>query len=554
MSLTPVKVRGSYRRRKRPFGSINPHNETHDDPTHNTAKSVELISRAIETHAGSYIPQRHGLDLSRKSDLKVPTTSSVNRPTQPRLVAAKSRLLETLPVEILEIIFMYADSVYFPRASPLLGRALSSRSLLIAFTMYRFEYTWDFYHGLSTYRDVDFAQQDLERLDSMDANGDLEMEVITQPWLNYDIFVGALEMWHKKRNMKHWFACPKSRAEGYFDTQDPIEEESTGVHAVGTGPYTMETLDNWPIQAPSVSVPASSSSSVSSPPPATHPQVPPTCICTSPMNIEACIEKYWAMYRESATFRDILSAKFSVHERYPLCYMNSTPPFIKYSPKPETELQAFNNHTGFQVFSDIPTSNSELPQIKGIAGFRCPTSYNKVVLPKRVVWGKWFEKSAFEYSQGTDLTESNGIETYAEIAKRIKLVFLLTHHEHDDPYRTQLPESKDWETDAQAFQWMFEYLEQYVQQSLVAHIRNLGIPPIEVVALVLISARVKFWPANVCMRYYQLCNILSTQAKQKAADLQMAQDYQSQCWTARYEEIAHLVSFIRYHLGQRITE
>ncbi|KAG6057036.1 hypothetical protein E4U17_001724 [Claviceps sp. LM77 group G4] len=59
--------------------------------------------------------------------------SSRNRPS-----------LQDLPVELLEIIFLYSMNLALPRSSPLLGAKLSGKATLSRVFMAAFDYVWEF--------------------------------------------------------------------------------------------------------------------------------------------------------------------------------------------------------------------------------------------------------------------------------------------------------------------------------------------------------------------------------------------------------------------------
>jgi hypothetical protein len=58
-------------------------------------------------------------------------------------------LIEQLPVEILEQIFMHSENLNFPRCSLRLGHLLSAKTFLLELLVTAFKPTWDVWFGCS---------------------------------------------------------------------------------------------------------------------------------------------------------------------------------------------------------------------------------------------------------------------------------------------------------------------------------------------------------------------------------------------------------------------
>ncbi|KZM18825.1 uncharacterized protein EKO05_0006613 [Ascochyta rabiei] len=112
LHLTPVKIRG--RKRKAPLLPI-------------AATITSSANAAPTTGAFNQAKYQH----AKKS-----------RKTRKHTVAAMPTLLG-LPVELLELVFLHSMNISLPRASPLLGRKLSSRAVTLEFTMRSFFHTVD---------------------------------------------------------------------------------------------------------------------------------------------------------------------------------------------------------------------------------------------------------------------------------------------------------------------------------------------------------------------------------------------------------------------------
>lgn len=107
LHLTPIKIRGKKRK--------------------HTPIPVSALSSTLPAAEASQIKDRHA-----KKRKRVPK----------RTIAAMPTLLG-LPQELLELIFLYSMNTSLPRASPLLGRKLSSRAVTMEYAMRTFFHTVD---------------------------------------------------------------------------------------------------------------------------------------------------------------------------------------------------------------------------------------------------------------------------------------------------------------------------------------------------------------------------------------------------------------------------
>ncbi|KAL1606641.1 hypothetical protein SLS60_004047 [Paraconiothyrium brasiliense] len=113
MDLTPVKIRG---KRKRPGTAIT-----------NLQKALEASS----SQSKRLRPSQKSLKLKKNTETAMPS-------------------LQGLPQELLEMIFLYSMNISLPRASPMLGRKLSSKAVVMEFVLRSFYNTVD---HQSNYRD-----------------------------------------------------------------------------------------------------------------------------------------------------------------------------------------------------------------------------------------------------------------------------------------------------------------------------------------------------------------------------------------------------------------
>lgn len=149
--LTPVKIRG--KKRKHPLIPI--------------AATVDSSEHSVPTTESSSPAKYHRAKKIRK--------------LRKRIVAAMPTLIG-LPVELLEIIFLHSMNIALPRASPLLGRKLSSQAITLEFTMRRFFHTVD---HKTNYRD---------RLKTSDPV--IQSEVLACHFFTWDFFIKYVDRAH----------------------------------------------------------------------------------------------------------------------------------------------------------------------------------------------------------------------------------------------------------------------------------------------------------------------------------------------------------------------
>lgn len=90
--------------------------------------------------------------------------------------------LQGLPQELLEIVFLYSGNIALPRCSPTLGRKLSSRAVIMEFTMQAFFHTVD---HRTNYRD---------RRRTSDPY--VQSEVLSSRFFTYDFFLTYVQRAH----------------------------------------------------------------------------------------------------------------------------------------------------------------------------------------------------------------------------------------------------------------------------------------------------------------------------------------------------------------------
>ncbi|KAG6195206.1 hypothetical protein E4U50_000343 [Claviceps purpurea] len=100
--------------------------------------------------------------------------------------------LQTLPVELLEMIFLCSMNLALPRASPLLGAKLSAKSTRLRAFMMGFHDTWDQCFGIPNLEVCDLLGKDGREIE-----GDYKLQtaLLSMPWVDIDFILEAQQAW-----------------------------------------------------------------------------------------------------------------------------------------------------------------------------------------------------------------------------------------------------------------------------------------------------------------------------------------------------------------------
>ncbi|KAG5974351.1 hypothetical protein E4U55_008222 [Claviceps digitariae] len=184
MSLTPVRVRG----KRKASSSIIP-NLAMDNPWHHKKMKRSLAS----------------IRASR---------SSRHRAS-----------LQSLPVELLESIFLYSANLALPRSSPLLGAKLSGKATLLRLFIIAFHDTWDQFFGIPDH------ELSPDRRGAKWCEGDVsfQSDMLEMPWVDIDFILQAQQAWADRyaRNRRYQHGLPFADGEGELNRHDHYHEDSS---------------------------------------------------------------------------------------------------------------------------------------------------------------------------------------------------------------------------------------------------------------------------------------------------------------------------------------
>ncbi|KAL1882071.1 hypothetical protein VTK73DRAFT_2480 [Phialemonium thermophilum] len=190
MRLTPIKVRGRGPRKK---GFIPP-------------PPKQLPSKAIQNADDS---TAIGLSAKRRRRGRKPPS-----------------LIEQVPLEILQHIFLLSGNLNLPRATPRLGYFLSSRSCLVELVFEAFAPTWDVWFGCTHTPGWVGGQLQSYYGYSTDAErfgGDPELQsaVLTCHWARLSLLLDAQQIWVRRHGRHRYFehltfaAVPPDSSHGF---------------------------------------------------------------------------------------------------------------------------------------------------------------------------------------------------------------------------------------------------------------------------------------------------------------------------------------------------
>ncbi|KAG6057039.1 hypothetical protein E4U17_001727 [Claviceps sp. LM77 group G4] len=103
--------------------------------------------------------------------------------------------LQNLPVELLEIIFLYAMDLALPRSSPLIGAKLSGKVTLLRLFVAGFHETWDEYFGLSK---TESSVSLMNKGETAESDEALQSALLSLPWVDIDFILQAQQSWADK--------------------------------------------------------------------------------------------------------------------------------------------------------------------------------------------------------------------------------------------------------------------------------------------------------------------------------------------------------------------
>ncbi|CCE34138.1 uncharacterized protein CPUR_08070 [Claviceps purpurea 20.1] len=130
--------------------------------------------------------------LSTASDLAADDSQNHKKMKQP-VASVHSRCrpsLQTLPLELLESIFVYSTNLALPRSSPSLGAKLSGKTTLLRVFMMAFHDTWDHCFGK--------PENWSDSTGAPIGDVSLQSDLLSTPWVNVDFILEAQQAWADK--------------------------------------------------------------------------------------------------------------------------------------------------------------------------------------------------------------------------------------------------------------------------------------------------------------------------------------------------------------------
>lgn len=126
--------------------------------------------------------------------------------------------LQSLPVELLESIFLYSANLALPRASHLIGAKLSGKATLLRLFIAVFHETWDQWFGIPR---LQLQGPKLKDGTFFVYEGDIsfQSDMLELPWVDIDFILQAQQAWADKYARDRWYqhSVPFAEGEGKFN-------------------------------------------------------------------------------------------------------------------------------------------------------------------------------------------------------------------------------------------------------------------------------------------------------------------------------------------------
>lgn len=106
-------------------------------------------------------------------------------------------LIEQLPTELLEHIFLLSENLNFPRSSLRIGYILSHPSLLLELTVAAFTPTWKVWLGCQKSAVKSYCNF-IDDHDRFGGNPDFQSDVLACRWMNISLLHGAQQVWQRR--------------------------------------------------------------------------------------------------------------------------------------------------------------------------------------------------------------------------------------------------------------------------------------------------------------------------------------------------------------------
>ncbi|KAK3335720.1 hypothetical protein B0T19DRAFT_407277 [Cercophora scortea] len=212
MKFTPIKVRGKKGARKQAWKPPNPEQFKRKRAQEEEDDEME---EGQENNNESHQPQRR----RRRVKTKKPAA-----------------LIEQLPVEILERIFLMSENLNFPRSSLRIGYFLSHASFLSELIVDAFTPTWDLWFGCPKWQIQSYHgyAEDHARIGG---NPNFQTTVLACRWMNISLILNAQQIWYRRHGRGRCFEHREDWLSGGDGCVEDDEPPPVGPHVVGEGGF-----------------------------------------------------------------------------------------------------------------------------------------------------------------------------------------------------------------------------------------------------------------------------------------------------------------------------
>ncbi|KAK3330974.1 hypothetical protein B0H66DRAFT_545407 [Apodospora peruviana] len=163
-----------------------------------------------------------------------------------RLKTKPAALIEQLPTEILERIFILSANLNFPRSSLRLGLFLSHKSCLSELIVAVFSPTWELWFGCPR-RAISSYHGFIDDRDQFGGDPDFQTAILACRWINLSLVLEAQQVWYRR----HGKGRPFGRVDTWYPAlEDDLDESEQArldhlVELGPRGPGLCESVDSF---------------------------------------------------------------------------------------------------------------------------------------------------------------------------------------------------------------------------------------------------------------------------------------------------------------------
>ncbi|KAG5923413.1 hypothetical protein E4U61_003482 [Claviceps capensis] len=160
---------------------------------------------------------KRSLSITPNSPLMRKKTKQIPASVPARCSSRSRPSLQDLPVELLEIIFLYSMNLALPRSSPLLGAKLSGKATLSRVFMAAFHGIWESSlsecEGAQGESHPEWEERSEPDDDELEEQAYTQFALVSMPWANIDFILNVQQAWADKYARGRFFDHDEDRGD-----------------------------------------------------------------------------------------------------------------------------------------------------------------------------------------------------------------------------------------------------------------------------------------------------------------------------------------------------